>query len=55
MFDGYWESTRKPVGTRCFLLEQAANGLVDMAWGNAPGRAIKAQLIAGDARFAAVK
>lgn len=55
MFDGYWESTRKPVGTRCMVLNAAGNGLVDMSWDNRPNASVKGQLIAGDARFAAVK
>lgn len=55
MFDGHWEGTGKPVGTRCVLLNAMGDGLVDLSWDQTPNATRKAQLIAGDARFAAVK
>jgi len=55
MFDGYWATSGKPIGTRCLILNSAEDGLVRMAWGSRPGTSQKMQLIAGDARFATAK
>ena len=55
MFDGFWPSSGKPVGTRCLILNSAAQGLANMSWGDRPKTSQKMQLIAGDARFATAR
>ncbi|MEM6373859.1 MAG: hypothetical protein AAF727_13915 [Pseudomonadota bacterium] len=55
MFNGRWDGTGAPVGRVCLILNAIGNGLVDLSWDQTPNASRKGQLIAGDARYAAVK
>ncbi|GAA6180331.1 hypothetical protein NBRC116594_17690 [Shimia sp. NS0008-38b] len=54
MFDAFWDNGN-PIGDRCLYIDSIANGQVRFAWTSSIGRSHKAQLLQGDARFAAVR
>ncbi|WP_294227680.1 DUF4189 domain-containing protein [uncultured Shimia sp.] len=54
MFDSYWDSG-KAMGTRCLYIDSLKNGEARVAWIHISGGQQKAQLLQGDARYAAVR
>ena len=54
LFDGVWDSG-KIIGDRCLFIESIANGQVRFSGASSWAQSNKAQLVAGDASYAAVR
>ena len=55
MWQGYWESSGKSLGTKCLIIESIKAGKISFAWGNSQRTLRKGLIIAGDAGRGAAK